>query len=295
MKIMPRAILCCGSGLAILVCLSIACTPTPIPTPTPTPTNTSTPKPTETPTETPIPVPAGYVLSWHDEFDGPMINPSNWRYETGGSGWGNAEWEYYTNRPENARIENGHLVIEARAEKYDINYYTSARLKTEGLRTFFYGRIEARLKVPDGQGMWPALWMLGSDFKGGNWPYCGEIDIMEYVGREPNKIFGTLHGPGYSGFLGKSKANELSYPIAADFHIYAIDWTKDSISWYFDGDKYSTVTRADVGDNDWPFNHPFFLIMNLAVGGSFPGLPDTNISMPRDYLVDYIRYYKITS
>ena len=141
------------------------------------------------PSPTPIVPLEGWRLSWHDEFDSASIDPNNWTFDIGGGGWGNGEGEYYTSRPENARIENGMLVIEARQEKYEGSNYTSARLKTQGLQTFQFGRIEARLKVPSGKGLWPAFWMIGSDFDGNNWPDCGEIDIMEYIGKEPDLIF----------------------------------------------------------------------------------------------------------
>ena len=173
---------------------------------------------------TPIPTLPGWNLVWHDEFDGESIDPQNWTYDLGAGGWGNGEAEYYTSRPENARLENGMLVIEARQEMYEDSYYTSARLKTQGLQAFQYGRMEARLKVPSGKGLWPAFWMLGSNFNGSNWPDCGEIDIMEYIGKEPDLIFGTLHGPGYSGAMGFSQWNRQTYNIADDFHTYAIEW-----------------------------------------------------------------------
>lgn len=245
-----------------------------------------------TPTPTPIVPPDGWTMKWHDEFDGEAIDLANWTYDLGAGGWGNGEAQYYTDRPENARIENGMLVIEARQEKYEGSYYTSARLKSEGLQEFQYGRIEARLKVPPGAGLWPAFWMLGSNFKTVGWPDCGEIDIMEYLGREPDLIFGTLHGPGYSGALGLSKWNRQKYDIADDFHTYAIEWEKDQVSWFYDGAKYSTFTRADVGERAWPFDQPFFLILNLAAGGQFPGPIGLKTVFPAQYLVDYVRVYQ---
>lgn len=241
---------------------------------------------------TPIPALPGWNLIWQDEFDSDAINTTNWTYDIGGWGWGNGEAQYYTDRPENARVENGMLVIEAQQEKYEGSYYTSARLKTQGMQNFQYGRIEARLKVPSGKGLWPAFWMLGSDFNGSNWPDCGEIDIMEYIGKEPDLIFGTLHGPGYSGALGFSKWNRQTYNIADDFHTYAIEWEADEIRWYYDGGHYYTVTRTDIGDREWVFDHPFFIILNLAVGGQLPGPVGLDTQFPAQYYVDYVRVYQ---
>lgn len=241
---------------------------------------------------TPIPTLPGWTLVWHDEFDGREIDRANWTFDLGAGGWGNGEAQYYTDRPENARIEDGLLVIDARQEKYDDSYYTSARLKSQGLQEFQYGRIEGRLKVPEGKGLWPAFWMLGGNFDQVGWPDCGEIDIMEYIGKEPDLIFGTLHGPGYSGALGLTKWNRQNYPIADDFHVYAIEWEPDVIRWYYDGEEYHTVTRADVGEREWVFDQPFFIILNLAVGGQLPGPVGLDTVFPTQYLVDYVRVYQ---
>lgn len=241
---------------------------------------------------TPIVVPEGWNLVWHDEFDDKTIEPKNWTYDLGAGGWGNGEAEYYTSRPENARLENGLLVIEARQEKYEGAYYTSARLKTQGLQTFQYGRIEARIKVPEGKGFWPAFWMLGENFPVVGWPDCGEIDIMEYIGREPDLIFGTLHGPGYSGALGISRWNRQNYNIADDFHIYAIEWGANQIQWFYDGQLYHTVSPADIGDRKWVFDQPFFIILNLAVGGQLPGPVGLDTVFPAQLYVDYVRVYQ---
>ncbi len=236
--------------------------------------------------------PEGWTLIWHDEFDGQAIDSSNWTFDSGGGGWGNGEAEYYTSRPENARVENGMLVIEARREHYEGAAYTSARLKTQGRHAFLYGRIEARLKVPAGAGLWAAFWLLGADIHQKNWPDCGEVDIMEYIGREPNIVLGTAHGPGYAGDLGLTHWERQKHPIADDFHIYAIEWAADQISWYYDGIKYSTVTRADLGDRKWVFDHPFFLILNLAVGGHLPGAVSPDTLFPAQMYVDYVRVYQ---
>lgn len=245
-----------------------------------------------TPAPTAIPAPAGLRLVWHDEFDGTAVDPANWTYDLGGGGWGNGEMEHYTNRPENVRVEAGQLVIEARQEKYEGSYYTSARLKTQGLQAFQYGWVEARLKVPAGAGLWPAFWMLGADFNGQNWPDCGEIDIMEYIGKEPDLIMGTLHGPGYSGAVGFSKWNRQKYAIADDFHTYAVHSQPDQIDWYYDGVKYHTVTRADVGARTWVGDRPYFIILNLAVGGTLPGLVSPKTVFPAQLRVDYVRVFQ---
>jgi beta-glucanase (GH16 family) len=239
-----------------------------------------------------VPELPGWELLWHDEFDDDAINRENWTFDLGGGGWGNGEAEYYTDRPENAHIEDGMLVIEARQEKYEDSYYTSARLKTQGLQSFQYGRIEARIKVPSGDGLWPAFWMLGSSFDGTNWPDCGEIDIMEYVGREPDLIIGTLHGPGYSGAVGMSQWNRQEYAIADDFHTYAIEWKADQIDWYYDGEKYHTVTPDDLSGREWVFDQPFFIILNLAVGGTLGGPIGLDTVFPAQYYVDYVRVYE---
>lgn len=252
----------------------------------------ATPEVTPEPEATPIVVPEGWNLVWNDEFDGETIDLNNWTYDLGAGGWGNGESQHYTDRPENARIENGMLVIEARQERYYGSYYTSARLKTQGLQEFQYGRIEARLRVPAGRGLWPAFWMLGSNFATVGWPDSGEIDIMEYVGREPDLILGTIHGPGYSGALSLSHWNRQDYDIADDFHTYAVEWDEEQITWFYDGEAYGTYTRSDVGEREWPFDQPFFIILNLAVGGTLPGPIGLDTVFPAQYLVDYVRVFQ---
>ena len=240
----------------------------------------------------------GWELVWHDEFDGDAIDLTNWTYDIGGWGWGNGEAQYYTSRPTNARVENGLLIIEAHQEKYENSYYTSARMLTKGLREFKYGRFEARLKVPSGAGLWPAFWMLGahfdrhSDDEANHWPFVGEIDIMEYVGREPDLILGTIHGPGYAGAIGLTRWNRQDYPIADDYHTYAVEWDYDGITWFYDGEEYYTLTRNAPGHRDWVFDHEFFMILNLAVGGHFPGPIALDLEFPVALYVDYVRVYQ---
>ncbi|MCY3632495.1 MAG: glycoside hydrolase family 16 protein [bacterium] len=280
--------------------------PTAAATPVVEPTPTASPTPTEVPTSEPIaapePIPIepaeGWELVWHDEFDGDEIDLTNWTYDIGGWGWGNGEAQYYTSRPQNSRVENGLLVIEARQERFENSYYTSARLLTQGLREFKYGRFEARIKVPAGAGLWPAFWMLGAHFDrhsedpANHWPTVGEIDIMEYIGREPDLIMGTLHGPGYAGALGITKWNRQTYNIADDFHTYAIEWDEEGISWFYDGEHYQTLPRDFVGNREWVFDHEFFMILNLAVGGQFPGPIGLDVEFPVNLYVDYVRVYQ---
>jgi beta-glucanase (GH16 family) len=246
----------------------------------------------QSPAPTPTSVPAGWKLVWHDEFDGTSIDRTNWTFDLGAGGWGNNEIQYYTDRPENARVENGLLIIEARHEQYRRSDYTSARLKTQGLHSFQYGRIEARLKVPGGAGTWPAFWMLGADFGPTPWPDCGEIDIMEFIGKEPTLILGTLHGPGYSGELARTESNPQTYDIADAFHTYAVEWQPDQVSWFYDNVKYFTVTRSDLGGHRWVFDHPFFIILNLALGGEFGGPIDAETAFPLQLQVDYVRVFQ---
>ena len=250
----------------------------------------------------PIPIrdEPGWELVWHDEFDGDEIDLTSWTYDIGGWGWGNGEAQYYTSRPRNARLANGLLVIEAHQEKHENSYYTSARMLTQGLREFRYGRFEARIKVPAGAGLWPAFWMLGSDFihqaedEANRWPFVGEIDIMEYVGREPDLILGTVHGPGYAGSLGLSKWFRQDYEIADEFHTYAIEWDYDGIRWFYDDQMYYDLPRTGVGTRDWVFDGEFFLIVNLAVGGLFPGPIALDLEFPVQMYVDYVRVYQQT-
>jgi beta-glucanase (GH16 family) len=212
--------------------------------------------------------------------------------ETGGHGWGNAELQFYTDRAENARVENGHLVIEARREPFENREYTSARLKTQGLGEWQYGRVAARIQIPRGQGLWPAFWMLGADIGQVGWPACGEIDIMENIGREPSTVHGTLHGPGYSGAQGNSSAYQLAEGAFADaFHVYAVEWEPEVIRWYVDGALYKTATPQDVPGR-WVYDHPFFIILTVAVGGHWPGSPDETTVFPQTMRVDYVRVYQ---
>jgi beta-glucanase (GH16 family) len=244
-----------------------------------------------------------WKLVWSDEFNGPDGSPvdrSKWTLETGGWGWGNQELEYYTDRIENASIHDGNLVIKALPEKYTgpdgvTRNFTSARLKTLGKFSQAYGRFEARIKVPYGQGMWPAFWMLGADFDKVGWPACGEIDIMENIGKEPGTIHGSIHGPGYIGGTGIEAPYTLpgKQRFADDYHVFGIEWDPDSVGFYVDQDLYVRRTRADLQPGwKWMFDKPFFLLLNLAVGGDWPGNPDSTTVFPQTMLVDYVRVYE---
>ena len=237
----------------------------------------------------------GWKLVWSDEFsqpDGSPGNPANWSFETGAGGWGNQELEYYTSRTNNVRIEGGNLVIEARKENYDGSSYTSGRLITKGKQAFLYGRMEARMQIPRGQGLWPAFWMLGTNIDSQGWPSCGEVDIMENIGREPTLVHGTIHGPGYSGSGGIGGPCSIGKPFANNFHLYAVEWTTNQIQWFVDNVPYFKITPANLPKSTaWVYNQPQFLLFNLAVGGGWPGNPDSTTTFPQRLLVDYVRVY----
>jgi len=252
------------------------------------------------------PPPASYKLSWSDEFngaDGSSPDSSKWTYDTGvgGNGWGNNELETYTNRTKNAQIQGGNLVITTVKETYAdpsdgvMRNYTSARLKTQNLFSQAYGRFEARIKIPAGQGMWPAFWMLGNDIGTVGWPKCGEIDIMENIGKEPGIVHGSLHGPSTVARTSDASA-PFSLPagqnFAADFHLYAVEWEPGTVRFYVDSNLYATFNSSQwPAGGTWAFDHPFFIILNVAVGGDWPGAPDNSTIFPQQMLVDYVRVY----
>lgn len=244
---------------------------------------------------------AQWTLSFQDDFDGPAgAEPSreNWARNVGGGGFGNNELQSYTDGNANAFFDGkGNLVIEAREESITgsdgiARGYSSARLLTKGRFSQTYGKFEARIKLARGQGIWPAFWMLAESFDNIGWPECGEIDIIESVGPIAQTVYGTLHGPGYSG----GHAAQGSYPVrqslADGFHVYAVEWEPDEIRWLFDGICYSTVTKQDVAPNAWPFDAPFYMVLNLAVGGDWPGSPDATTIFPQRLVVDYVRVYR---
>ena len=276
-----------GAGL-LAVCASSAPTGKTV---TPTPDTTTTPP---------------WTLAWSDEFDGTAgasFDRAKWAADTGGGGWGNQEREFYTTRQENIALDGaGHLVITALAEPSASNYscwyghclYTSARIKTKGLFAQTYGRFEARIRIPRGQGLWPAFWMLGDNIDGVGWPRSGEIDIMENIGREPTVVHGTMHGPGYSGASGIGGPYSLAQgTFADDFHVYAVEWTPGSIKWFVDSSRYFDTTLSSIpSTGTWVFDHPFFMLLNVAVGGGWPNDPDATTVFPQTMLVDYVRVYK---
>jgi beta-glucanase (GH16 family) len=237
-----------------------------------------------------------YGLIWQDEFDGPagqLPDPARWRFDLG-TDWGNLQLEYDTNRPENASLDGqGNLAITARSEPYEEQAYTSARIKTMGLFEQTRGRFEARIKLPIGQGIWPAFWLLGNDIDQVGWPQCGEIDVMEYRGQEPRVLVGSIHGPGYSGNGAISQTHTLAQGgFHLGFHEFAIEWNETSITWLVDGYVYHTATVNDLpAGTAWVFNHPFFIILNVAVGGRWVGSPDASTIFPQAMLVDYVRVY----
>lgn len=236
-----------------------------------------------------------WELLWSDEFDieaGTPLNTEYWTCETGASGWGNNELQNYTQSTDNvAHDGNGNLVITAMGNETD--GYTSGRCITRGKMEFTYGRVEARIKIPRGQGIWPAFWMLGANFGQVGWPSSGEIDILENIGKEPNIVHGTIHGPGYSGGSGIGNSYHSDVPFADDFHIYAIDWDPYVIRWYVDGNLFSTISVNTLLGNRWVFDHDFFLLLNVAVGGNWPGYPDETTVFPQQMLVDYVRVYQL--
>ncbi len=239
-----------------------------------------------------------WELVWSDEFNGNagvLPDPTKWSFDigTGQDGWGNQELQFYTNRPENVSLDGqGNLVITARAESFSGRQFTSARIKTQGLFQQAYGRFEARIKNPYGPGLWPAFWMLGSNIETVGWPQAGEIDIMEMRGQDPTVISGSLHGPGYSGGNPVSGSYALKNGrYDADFYVYAVEWFPDRIDFFVDDYLYNRIRPRDV-KGEWVFDHPFFMIINLAVGGSYVGFPNPNTPFPQKMVIDYVRVYK---
>lgn len=233
---------------------------------------------------------ANWNLVWSDEFDGSSLNTGNWTAEigTGTGGWGNNELQYYTDRSQNLKVTGGNLVITAQKESYQGMNYTSARIKTQGLKNFTYGKIEARIKLPSGQGIWPAFWMLGSNINTAYWPACGEIDIMERVNNNAG-VNGTVHwdAGGHAEF-GRVSGN-LDF---SQYHVYSVEWDSKYIRWFVDGNQFNEFYIENGTGNTEEFQRPFFLLLNLAVGGNWPGAPNGSTSFPAQMLVDYVRVYQ---
>jgi beta-glucanase (GH16 family) len=237
---------------------------------------------------------AGYNLVWADEFNGNALNLNDWTHEigTGNWGWGNNELQYYTDGTNNLDVSGGKLTITAKSESQGSSNYTSARIKTQGKKEFQYGRIDIRARLPRGQGIWPALWMLGSNISSVGWPNCGEIDIMELVGHQPNRVHGTVH----FGTSTPSTQRTSSYSLGTaefgdEFHVFTLIWEQNKMEWYVDDKKYHTVTSSGTG-GIYPFNDKFFFIFNVAVGGQWPGSPDATTVFPQQMEVDYIRVFQ---
>jgi beta-glucanase (GH16 family) len=252
---------------------------------------------------------SAWKLTWSDEFngaDGSAVDSSKWVFDTGGNGWGNSEYEYYTNSTTNAVQQGGNLVITATttgASGHTCSYpsngpcqYTSARIKTLGKFSQQYGRFEARIQFPEGQGLWPAFWMMGDNINSVNWPSCGEIDVGENIGKEPSINHGSMHMPA----SGSTSDDQLTgmYTLAGGaklgdaFHIYAIEWTSSQVAFYVDDTLYETQTKAGATGRTWEFDHPFFILLNVAVGGTWPGAPDATTTFPQTMKVDYVRVYQ---
>lgn len=244
-------------------------------------------------------------LIWSDEFDGPkgsLPDETLWNFEIGdNAGWGNGEQQYYMKRTENVSLDgNGHLQIVARQAEEGLScyygpcLYTSARLTTQGKFEFTYGRIEARLRVPNGQGIWPAFWMLGIPEGYVKWPDTGEIDIVELIGKEPKTAYSHVHGPGYSGSNGVGGSYAIKRDPANTFHVFALEWQPNELRWYVDKELYYTLTPEMLPRGaPWVFDHDFFLLLNVAVGGNWPGSPDETTRFPQVLIADYIRVYEL--
>jgi beta-glucanase (GH16 family) len=240
--------------------------------------------------------PKDYQVVWEDEFigaAGSIPDPAHWAYDVD-EDWGNAQLEYDTDRPINAALDGaGRLVITARQEAFMGRAYTSARLKTAALREFQYGRFEARIQLPTGQGLWPAFWLLGSDVATVGWPQSGEIDIMEYRGQEPSVAHGTVHGPGYSG--GNAITRQYTLPSGrfdTGFHVFRMDWSATLIRFYVDDKLYHEVRKGDQ-PGAWVFDHPFYIILNVAVGGNYVGAPNASTTFPQQMIVDWVRVSQV--
>jgi beta-glucanase (GH16 family) len=242
-------------------------------------------------------------LVWSDEFDGAQGSPPDggtWRAETGGSGWGNQELQYYTDAGNAVLDGSGSLAIVARRsdpklsrQQYGGCEFTSARLISKDRVSFRYGLVQARIKIPRARGLWPAFWMLGQDIDRAGWPGCGEIDVMEHFGTAPAAVHGTIHGPGYSGRTGISASRDVGPSLGQEFHVYSVCWEPGRIRWYVNDEPYHVVTPADLGGKPWVFDHDFFFLINLAVGGTASVSPASSEAFPQVMLIDYIRVYAL--
>ena len=237
---------------------------------------------------------SGYNLAWADEFSGDALDLASWGYDigTGSGGWGNNESQYYTSNNTNCSVGNGKLTITAKKESQGGSSYTSARILTKGKREFQFGRIDIRARLPKGQGIWPALWMLGANFGTEGWPKCGELDIMELVGHQPNRVHGTAHFGNQPPSTQRTASYGLASGTFADaFHVFTMKWENNLVEWYVDDVKFHTLTPSNTG-GIYPFNQKFFFIFNVAVGGNWPGYPDGTTVFPQQMDVDYVRVFQ---
>ena len=242
----------------------------------------------------------GWALVWNDEFDGPALNLEKWSYEIGGHGWGNNELQYYSDDDSTAFIQDGKLVIRAdlvpqgTGSSDNLRYFSSARLRTSGKGDWRYGRIEVKAKLALGQGIWPAIWMLPTDWMYGGWPESGEIDIMEHVGYDPGRVHGSIHTGSYNHKINTQRGgSRLLDKISSKFYVYAIEWYEDRIDFLIDDAKYFSFQNDGKNDfNTWPFNQRFHLLINIAVGGDWPGSPDETTQFPTEMEVEYVRVYE---
>ncbi len=237
-----------------------------------------------------------WQLVWSDEFNGTGLDQSKWSYQigTGFQGWGNNELQYYTNRPVNVDVFDGNLWIVAQRENFGGMQYTSARIRTRNKGDWRYGRIEMRAKLPRGRGIWPAFWMMPTDEVFGGWPRSGEIDIMELIGQQPNRVYGTIHFATPS-LQHQYQGTFYTLPQGTfndDYHLFWIEWQQNEIKWYVDSTLYFTRVPAHLGGANWPFNERFHIILNVAVGGNWPGSPDSTTVFPQSMVVDYVRVYQ---
>jgi len=238
---------------------------------------------------------AGMTLVWADEFNGNQIDLNNWTHEIGNSGWGNNELQYYTSSSDNSYVSDGNLIIEAKEESISGSSYSSARMITAGKQEFIYGRIDVRAKLPEGQGIWPAIWMLGADIFTNGWPACGEIDIMELVGHEPNRIHGTAHWGNQgnpSTYQGNGFTLSGGSKYSDEFNVFSIIWENDNIKWLMNDQEFFSISSANVTNTAYPFNDNFFFILNIAVGGNWPGSPDGSTVFPQKMYIDYVRVFQ---
>ena len=242
----------------------------------------------------------GWALVWNDEFDGPALNLEKWSFEIGGHGWGNNELQYYSDDDSTAFIQDGKLVIRAdlvpqgTGSSDNLRYFSSARLRTSGKGDWRYGRIEVKAKLALGQGIWPAIWMLPTDWMYGGWPESGEIDIMEHVGYDPGRVHGSIHTGSYNHKINTQRGgSKLLDKISSKFYVYAIEWYEDRIDFLIDDAKYFSFQNDGKNDfNTWPFNQRFHLLINIAVGGNWPGSPDETTQFPTEMEVEYVRVYE---